>query len=77
MPHSQGLSNTPYHDPNQPIPHTDIYSLMPILILSSHICLRPDTHQSRAGPGKAMRRQAEQNLPAFALKLIRSQFKLN
>ena len=39
MPHSQGPSNNPYPDPNQPIPRIDTYLLGYILILPSHLRL--------------------------------------
>ena len=39
MPHSQGLSNNPYPERINPIPHIDMYFLTSILILSSHIRL--------------------------------------
>ena len=40
MPHSQGLFNNPYPEPNQPkYPHWYLSNIDTILILSSHICL--------------------------------------
>ena len=40
MPHSKGLSNNPYPEPNQPnYPHWYLYLQGPILMLSSHLRL--------------------------------------
>ena len=40
MPHSQGLSNNPYPEPNQPNSSLIPISLRSIVISSSHQCLR-------------------------------------